>query len=135
MRLLVCGGRTYGEMPDLCPREQYQRYRQKVDRERFILFETLDQLHKKRNFTDLINGAAKGADRHAVRWALPKRLTINSFRPDWKNLGKGAGPIRNQQMIDIGKPDLVVVFPGGDGTADMVRRARAANIEVIEAEQ
>jgi predicted Rossmann-fold nucleotide-binding protein len=30
------------------------------------------------------------------------------------------------------KPDLVVAFPGGSGTADMVSRARGAGIEVIE---
>jgi hypothetical protein len=35
-------------------------------------------------------------------------------------------------MIDEGKPDLVVAFPGGRGTADMVKRAKKANVEVIE---
>lgn len=35
-------------------------------------------------------------------------------------------------MLDEGKPDLVVVFPGGTGTADMVRRAKKAGVEVIE---
>ena len=42
------------------------------------------------------------------------------------------GHIRNQQMIDEGKPDLVVAFKGGTGTADMVRRAKKHNIKVIE---
>ena len=37
-----------------------------------------------------------------------------------------------QQMIDEGKPDLVVAFKGGTGTADMVRRAKKHNIKVIE---
>jgi predicted Rossmann-fold nucleotide-binding protein len=40
--------------------------------------------------------------------------------------------MRNQRMIDEGKPDLVVAFPGGSGTADMVRRAKRASIEVME---
>ena len=35
-------------------------------------------------------------------------------------------------MLDEGKPDLVIAFPGGKGTADMARRAREAGIEVIE---
>lgn len=48
--------------------------------------------------------------------------------------GKAAGPIRNQHMIDTAKPDLVVSFPGGAGTADMVRRAKAAGVRVIEVE-
>lgn len=34
-------------------------------------------------------------------------------------------------MIDEGKPDLVVAFPGGRGTADMVNKALAAGIKVI----
>ena len=42
------------------------------------------------------------------------------------------GHIRNQQMIDEGKPDLVVAFKGGTGTADMTRRAKKHNIKVIE---
>jgi hypothetical protein len=36
-------------------------------------------------------------------------------------------------MLDEGKPNLVVAFPGGTGTADMVQRAREAGNEVIEA--
>jgi ABC-type sugar transport system substrate-binding protein len=35
-------------------------------------------------------------------------------------------------MLDEGKPDIVVAFPGGTGTADMVRRARKAGVVVIE---
>lgn len=132
MRLLVCGGRSYGEIPAGCPSDQIAAYRLACGRAIFLLRETLDHLHDDLHFTDLIHGAAKGADRHALQWALPKGLTINEFCPDWKKLGKAAGPIRNQQMLDIGKPDLVVAFPGGAGTADMVKRARAANIRVIE---
>jgi len=30
------------------------------------------------------------------------------------------------------RPDLLAAFVGGKGTADMVRRARAAGVEVIE---
>jgi hypothetical protein len=35
-------------------------------------------------------------------------------------------------MLVEGKPDLVVAFPGGRGTAGMMRLAKAANVEVIE---
>jgi len=112
MRVLVCGGRDF------------MNHR--------LLNSTLDRLHAERNFTWLINGAAQGADRLALRWAIGKKLKINSFCPDWKSLGKAAGPIRNQQMVDIGKPDLVVAFPGGKGTADMIARARKAGVKILE---
>jgi hypothetical protein len=49
---------------------------------------------------------------------------------DWNTHGRAAGPIRNQRMLDEVKPELVVAFPGGRGTADMVRRAREAGVNV-----
>lgn len=57
---------------------------------------------------------------------------VRAFPADWHRDGKAAGPIRNRRMLLEGMPDLVVAFPGGRGTADMVRRARAAGIEVVE---
>lgn len=57
------------------------------------------------------------------------------FPADWKRYGKAAGPIRNQQMIDEGKPDLVLAFHENinesRGTKDMVARARGIGIKVI----
>ena len=38
----------------------------------------------------------------------------------------------NEEHGPIELIDLVVAFPGGPGTADMVRRARAAGIKVLE---
>ena len=35
-------------------------------------------------------------------------------------------------MLDEGKPDLVIAFPGGRGTADMVRKANRAGVKVVE---
>ena len=46
-------------------------------------------------------------------------------------LGRKAGPIRNQRMLDEGKPDLVVAFPGGKGTNGMIDLARNAGVRVI----
>lgn len=133
MRVLVCGGRDYGRMPNWYPPEQASRLSAIASKQSFLLRETLDDFHKTLGpFTDLIHGAAPGADAHAAQWALKNRLTINSWKADWKRHGKAAGPIRNQQMIDNGKPDLVIAFPGGRGTADMIARAKAASIKLIE---
>lgn len=131
MRVLVCGGRDYGEMPHACPMEQLTVYRARSSRERFLLRETLDHLLQERQISAVISGGAKGADRHANEWACGKGVTSIQFKADWQ-LGAKAGPLRNQRMIDEGKPDLVIAFPGGKGTADMVRRAKAAGITVKE---
>jgi hypothetical protein len=82
--------------------------------------------------TVIISGAATGADTAAIDWAVVNWCQFLEFPADWKKLGPSAGPIRNQRMIDEGKPDLVLAFPGGTGTADMVRRAKAAGIKVRE---
>jgi hypothetical protein len=54
------------------------------------------------------------------------------FPAQWDRYGEAAGPIRNAWMLEFGKPDLVVAFPGGRGTADMISKARKAGIEVCE---
>lgn len=82
--------------------------------------------------TQIITGGAPGADSLAEWWAEKKHIPVRKFRADWESHGKKAGPLRNQQMLDEGKPDYVVAFPGGLGTADMIRRARKADIEIFE---
>ena len=61
---------------------------------------------------------------------MSARSRAGSYPAQWDVYGRRAGPIRNQEMIDEGKPDGVVAFPGGKGTADMVRRAEAAGLKV-----
>ena len=109
MRVLVCGGRNF--------------------KDEAAVFQTLDQIG---GVAHLIEGGAKGADTLARLWANrnlgPDQLT--TFEAEWRVHGKAAGAIRNQRMLDEGKPDLVVAFPGGRGTADMVRRAERAGVPV-----
>lgn len=81
----------------------------------------------------LIHGGARGADAFAAGFAKGLgSVQVIEFQADWKRDGKAAGPLRNERMLRFGKPDLVLAFPGGRGTADMVRRARAAGVEVVE---
>jgi hypothetical protein len=110
MRVLVCGGRDYAD--DI------------------LLAEVLDDIDSQRRVTLLIEGEARGADTLARQWAERRRIPVRKYPADWEHDGKAAGPIRNQRMLDDGKPDLVVAFPGGRGTADMVRRANAAGVRV-----
>lgn len=80
----------------------------------------------------LIAGGARGADikaeRIAVRLTVPHRI----FPAQWDKHGRSAGPIRNQQMIDEGRPDLIVAFHNhieqSAGTADMLMKAERQSI-------
>ncbi|MBB2962906.1 SLOG family protein [Methylobacterium sp. R2-1] len=77
-------------------------------------------------------GCPTGADKLADEWCAVYGVRKRVYLADWSKHGRAAGPIRNQRMIDEGRPDLVLAFPGGRGTTDMVRRASAAGIEVRE---
>lgn len=112
MKALVCGGRFYSNSDQL--------------------YSFLDSQHAEMPITTIIDGGAQGADHLAMTWAARKRIQHRRFNADWSTHGKAAGPIRNQQMLDEGKPDVVIAFPGGKGTADMVSRAKAQGFKVIE---
>ena len=112
MVVLVCGGRGY------------------INKTR--VYETLDIIHSGETpITLLIEGGAAGADLLGKQWAVERKVPVKTYKADWLRLGNGAGFVRNQQMLDEGKPDLVVAFSGGRGTADMVRRAYLAKVEYV----
>ncbi len=112
MRVLVTGGRAYGD----------------ADR----VFAVLDKLHHDACIDVIIEGGAKGADNCAAGWAIARSVPTERFEAAWENHGSFAGPMRNTRMLTEGKPDLVIAFPGGRGTADMVRKARKAGVDVVE---
>lgn len=107
--VLVCGGRNY---------TNYE-----------VLRQVLDDLHKRNQFTHLMHGDANGADRLAGRWADENGIQTVICPANWPKFDKAAGYIRNRAMADL-EPDLVVAFPGGRGTANMVALASARNILV-----
>lgn len=80
----------------------------------------------------LMHGGARGADEGAGRWAESEGLKPLVFKADWKRYRKAAGPRRNAIMLEQGKPDLVIAFPGGKGTQNMTELARASGVPVIE---
>jgi len=80
----------------------------------------------------LVSGACRGADTLAVRAARQCGIRYIEYPADWQRFGKSAGPIRNQQMLDLEKPDLLLVFhedfTKSKGSRDMLYRAIKASI-------
>lgn len=83
--------------------------------------------------TEIIHGAANGADALGAMAAFEFGLPVLAFPANWKLYGKRAGIIRNQQMLIEGQPDIVLAFWDGEsrGTLDMITRAERANIKVV----
>jgi len=79
----------------------------------------------------VISGTAKGADRLGEKWAKSNGVPVERYPAQWSRYGAAAGPIRNQKMLDKGKPDLVVVFKGGTGSAHMAKIARKSGVKVL----
>lgn len=115
MRVLVCGGRDFDDWNLFC----------KTMRELGFVGE------EKLNDLTIIEGGAIGADFMARIWSNWLGVEYEEYPADWKQYGIGAGVKRNIQMLET-KPDLVVAFPGGRGTAHMVKIAKEAGVEVYE---
>ena len=106
-RICVCGGRDY-----------YNKER---------VFEVLDNAVIAFGEVHIMNGAAKGADKLSSLWAFERGIPLLEVPADWVQHKRAAGPIRNREMLKHGF-DLLIAFPGGRGTADMIKITKSANI-------
>ena len=95
---------------------------------RQLVFNTLDRIRP----SSIVHGAARGADKLSGDWAEENNVSEFAYPAQWSRYGRAAGVIRNSEMLEKEKPDLVIAFllPGSRGTADMVRKARQAGVTV-----
>ena len=117
MRLLVCGSRDWSN--------------------RRFLYQFLDEYHAQHPVTVLVEGEAAGADTMSREWAESKGIVVEKYPADWTKYGKAAGPIRNSQMLQEGKPEAVIAFSlnleTSRGTKNMVAQAIKAGVPTIDA--
>jgi hypothetical protein len=119
VRVVVTGGREYSD--------------------RDAVFEVLDATHGLMPIAALAHGACslrgklRGADRWADEWCAARGIPCSHYPADWMRDGRrAAGPKRNRAMLLAFKPDVLIAFPGGDGTAGCVGFARAFGITVLD---
>lgn len=121
MIVLICGGRNYNNKEEV--------------------FENLDRILNPNNCPlpppdlKVISGKATGADTLAIDWAVINWVDFEEYPAKWKKYGRAAGIIRNKQMIIEGNPDLIIAFPGGKGTKNMIEQGKNNNIKVIKVER
>lgn len=116
---IVCGGRDY-------------QNRARVN-------QILDAAVTRLGLTTIIHGMATGADTLAHEWASARDdVSIIAVPANW-DMGKNAGPARNQMLLTIllrfkemGDEICLFAFPGGSGTAHMVKIAKIAGVRIIE---
>jgi len=92
------------------------------------MFGVLDGFLDAHHIEVVIEGEAPGADTLGRIWAELHGIPVEQFPADWTRYGREAGPKRNKQMLDEGKPDFVVGFidkPKAEsrGTNNMISQA------------
>lgn len=127
INVVVAGGREYENYPELS---------QKLD-------QVISQLNVPPGMkVNIVSGGARGADALAEKYAQERGLGLQVFKADWEGQGLSAGMNRNRQMAEVG--DVLVAFPGGSGTENMVQQMtqefgkpayRAADIATVTPEQ
>jgi hypothetical protein len=126
MRVCVCGGRDYSD--------------------RHLLYSVLDDLDLNEVIDVIIEGEASGADKMSRQWAQSRGVPWHPFPAAWDDIDRpgavvrrtrsgklydaAAGNRRNREMLFIGRPDVVLAFPGGTGTLDMMTQTLESGVEL-----
>ena len=95
-----------------------------------FLKKTLDNVIQVDDF-EVVSGACRGVDTLGERYAQEKGLGMPKiFEADWDQYGRGAGPIRNEEMARYA--DGLVAFWDGEsrGTANMIKIAKRYGLEI-----
>ena len=124
-RVLVCGDRNWSD--------------------EYIVIQTLSGLLHEQIVSYgkliIIEGCAPGADNVACHFldgcsvhASHDEVKHRHFPANWDRYGRSAGPRRNIQMLEKGKPDVVYAFHDNlaksKGTKHMVKIAKEAGVPV-----
>lgn len=127
MKVIIAGGR------DFIPAKRHWRL--------------LDRLYSQYKWEEVVSGKATGADKFGEDWQKLHKDVVGlaEFPADWDNLdvknvivkvnkyGKKynaiAGHNRNEEMAEYA--DAIILLPGGNGTADMRRRAVAHDLKIL----
>lgn len=114
MIVLVTGGRKYNDLE--------------------VVFDSIARLHSEIGIDLLIHGQATGADTLAGKVCKEIGIDVVECPANWTKYNKAAGVIRNKKMLEyFPNIDLVLAFPGENGTANMISQAKEKSIDVIYA--
>lgn len=122
IRVLVAGGRTLNP---------YQVWEWLTHNAHDVLSRALGEPVR---IVAIIEGGATGGDEGGRLYAIaqgPRQCTHCRFDANWAFYAENAGPIRNRMMIAQGRPDVGLIFPGHDGTADMIEQLRSHRIPFL----
>ena len=126
MKVIIAGGRDF---------DDYDRLKKAIEQSGF-------------NITEVVSGGAKGADSLGEQWASENGIVVTPFPAKWNDLKQEgavikinkwgrkynamAGFSRNEKMAEYA--DALIAVEGGNGTADMIKRAKKHKLQIHEYE-
>ncbi|NWB98701.1 DUF2493 domain-containing protein [Pseudomonas gingeri] len=114
MRVLICAGRYYLNAA-MCRK-------------------VLEAYHQTHTISVLIHGGNQFLGSEIEDWARENGTHLVRYPSNWQRYGKQAERRRNQFMLMDSEPELVIAFPGGSDTEELVAQARAMEIGVLSLE-
>ena len=141
--LLVCGGRDYGSVPrgqhdPATLKELKARAARQYDDGTRGLERLVGELRADDATLELMEGGARGGDKIGADLAKAAGLIHTQLKADWNQYGRRAGFLRNTDMANrlaarrdqAGAEITVLGFPGGAGTAMMLKISRERGFDV-----
>lgn len=110
MRVAVCGGKDFLAT--------------------YLIGSVLLRLHRDSHISELLIGNCRGVDAIVAEWAERTGIPVSYYNSDWLSYGADADDVRNQTLL-AERPDIIVLFPGGKRTNDLLNKAIEAGHQNI----
>lgn len=119
LKVIIAGGRNFNYHKLLC-----------------VVCDAILYEHRDKGI-EIVSGGAKGADLRGAVYAHDRGYAIKEFqvtKREWNELGKSAGPIRNEKMAKYA--DMLIAFWDGEspGTKKMIKQAKQQELSVYVCE-
>jgi len=84
----------------------------------------------------IVGDCSTGVDLYVRTLCDYNKILYTVFKADWSKHGKSAGPLRNKEMVKMGKMlgATLVAFKGGKGTANCIKEAENVGLTIMRVE-
>lgn len=120
MRVIIAGGRDFAD---------YEAVKAAVLASCFEITEVVSGACRMHYSDTGTRKYASGADGLGERWAVENGVPFTRFYAGAYGYWPECGPNRNEAMATYA--DALIAMPGGRGTADMIRRAKAHDLRIF----
>lgn len=103
-----------------------------------VVYMLMQKAHERFGFDTVMHGDARGVDDLAHKWAGSNRVSVTPEPhpvPDWAwdRIGKQAGPMRNQYMVEQADCAIIIWDGESNGTKSALRLADEKGIPMLKA--